>query len=259
MNQLLEQFTEQHIVAFFLTLGRIAPLFVIAPLFSSKMIPARARGVAAVAIAIGFSPMAAKEAKFATDGMTIGGLMLKEILVGIAFAFTIQCLFAAVSAAGSLLDTSIGFSFGSLIDPINNQQSGVLTQVYSLIGVMIFVVIGGDAWVIRGLAETYDVIPLDATPKLGALTAGVQGAFAHILVAAIEVAAPVLLAVIITDAAFGVVSRVMPQLNVFAVGFPAKILVGFLLIGTSLPFVANWIGDQLTESVGAALKTLQVA
>jgi flagellar biosynthetic protein FliR len=65
--------------------------------------------------------------------------------------------------------------------------------------------------------------------------------------------------VIITDAAFGVVSRVMPQLNVFAVGFPAKILVGFLLIGTSLPFVANWIGGQLTESVGAALKTLQVA
>jgi flagellar biosynthetic protein FliR len=259
MNQLLEQFSEQHLVAFMLTLGRIAPLFLIAPLFSSKMIPARARGVAAVAIAIGFSPMVGKEAKIAPDTLTLGGLMLKEILVGIAFAFTIQCVFAAVSAAGALLDTSIGFSFGSLIDPINNQQSGVLTQVYSLVGVMVFVVIGGDAWVIRGLAETYNVVPLDAMPKIGALTAGVQSAFSHILLAAIEVAAPVLLAVIVTDAAFGVVSRVMPQLNVFAVGFPAKILVGFLLIGTSLPFVATWIGNQLTESVGAALRTLQVA
>jgi flagellar biosynthetic protein FliR len=259
MNQLLEQFTEQHLVAFMLTLGRIAPLFVIAPLFSSKMVPARARGVAAVAIAIGFSPIVGKDAKIAPDTLTLGGLMLKEILVGIAFAFTIQCVFAAVAAAGSLLDTSIGFSFGSLIDPINNQSAGVLTQVYSLVGVMVFVVIGGDAWVIRGLDETYDVIPLDATPKIGALTAGVQHAFSHILLAALEVAAPVLLAVIVTDAAFGVVSRVMPQLNVFAVGFPAKILIGFLLIGTSLPFVATWIGDQLTESVGAALKTLQVA
>jgi flagellar biosynthetic protein FliR len=259
VNQLLEQFSEQHLVAFMLTLGRIAPLFVIAPLFSSKMIPARARGVAAVAIAIGFSPIAAKESTIHTDAMTIGGLMLKEILVGMAFAFTIQCLFAAVSAAGSLLDTAIGFSFGSLVDPINNQQAGVLTQVYSLIGVMVFVVIGGDAWVIRGLGETYNVIPLDAVPKIGALTGGVHTAFAHILVAAIEVAAPVLLAVIMTDAAFGVVSRVMPQLNVFAVGFPAKILIGFLLIGTSLPFVAGWIGDQLTQSVSDALKTLQVA
>src|SRR3954470_8091855 len=200
MNQLLEQFSEQHLVAFMLTLGRIAPLFVIAPLFSSKMIPARARGVAAVAIAIGFSPIVAKETNIHTDALTIGGLMIKEILVGIAFAFIIQCLFAAVSAAGSLLDTSIGFSFGSLIDPINNQQSGVLTQVYSLIGVMVFVVIGGDAWVIRGLGETYNVVPLNEVPKLGALTAGVHTAFAGILVSAIEVAAPVLLAVIITDA-----------------------------------------------------------
>jgi flagellar biosynthesis protein FliR len=259
MNQLLEQFSEQHLVAFMLTLGRIAPLFVIAPLFSSKMVPPRARGVAAVAIAIGFAPLVAKDSKITPDAVTLGGLMLKEILIGIAFAFTIQCLFAAVSAAGALIDMQIGFSFGSMIDPINNQQSGVLTQAYSLVGVMVFVVIGGDAWVIRGLAETYDVVPLDATPKLGALTAGVQGAFSHILVAAIEVAAPVLLAVIITDAAFGVVSRVMPQLNVFAVGFPAKILVGFLIVAASLPFVAGWIGNQLQQSVLSALQTIHAA
>jgi flagellar biosynthesis protein FliR len=259
MNQLLEQFTEQHVVAFMLTLARIAPLFVIAPMFSSRMIPARARGVAAVAIAVGLSPLAAKDTKIATDAMSIGGLVVKEILIGLAFAFTIQALFAAVSAAGSLLDTAIGFSFGALLDPMNNQQSGILSQVYSLIGVMVFVVIGGDAWVIRGLAETYHVVPLDRMPALGALVGGVQNAFAHLLLSAIEVAAPVLLAVIITDVAFGLVSRVMPQLNVFAVGFPAKILIGFLLIGASLPFAAGWIGDQLTQSVSAALKTLQVA
>lgn len=259
MNHLLEAFTEKHLVAFILTLARIAPLFVIAPLFSSKMIPARARGVAAVAMAIGLSPLAAKDTKFAVDAMSIGGLLFKEILIGMVFAFTIQVVFAAVSAAGSLLDAAIGFSFGSLIDPINNQQAGVLTQVYSLIGVMIFVVIGGDAWVIRGLAETYNVVPLDQMPSLGRLVGGAQHAFSQLLLSAIEVAAPVLLAVIITDAAFGLVSRVMPQLNVFAVGFPAKILIGFVLIGTSLPFVSGWIGAQLTQSVSQALKTLQVA
>ena len=64
---------------------------------------------------------------------------------------------------------------------------------------------------------------------------------------------------IITDAGFGVVSRVMPQLNVFAVGFPAKILVGFVLIAASMPFAADWIGDELTESVRSALQSLQVA
>ena len=68
-----------------------------------------------------------------------------------------------------------------------------------------------------------------------------------------------LLAVVLTDAAFGVVSRVVPQLNVFAVGFPAKVTVGLVLIGASLPFVAGWLGDELQRSVAAALQTLRVA
>ena len=72
-------------------------------------------------------------------------------------------------------------------------------------------------------------------------------------------AAPVMLAVIITDAAFGAVARVVPQLNVFAVGFPAKVTVGLLIIGVSLPFAAGWISDQLQDSVSAALQSLRVA
>ncbi len=180
-------------------------------------------------------------------------------LFGLAFSYAIAALFAAVSTAGSFLDTQIGFSFGALVDPVNNQQNGILAQLYGLVGVMVFVVIGGDAWVIRGLAKTYDVVGLTQLPDVGAMAAGAAHVFGNIFLAAIAVSAPVLLAVIITDAAFGVVSRVMPQLNVFAVGFPAKILVGFLLIGASLPFAAGWIGDQLTSSVSDALKTLQVA
>jgi flagellar biosynthetic protein FliR len=259
VNALLEQIGEQHVVGFMLTLARIAPLFLIAPLFSAKMVPRKARSVAAVALAIGLSPLALADQKIPTDALAIGGLMLKEILIGLAFAYTIAALFAAVSVAGSLLDTQIGFSFGAMLDPVTNQQSGVIAQIYGMVGVMVFVAIGGDSWVIRGLASTYDMVPLTAMPNLNILTGGVHNAFAHILLAAIAVSAPVLLAVILVDAGFGVVSRVMPQLNVFAVGFPAKILVGFLLIGTSLPFVASWLGDQLTQSVGEALKSLKVA
>jgi flagellar biosynthetic protein FliR len=259
VNKLVEQFGEQQAVGFMLTLARIGPLFVIAPLFSSKMVPRKARSIVAVALAIGLSPLALGDQQIPTDFLSILGLLMKEILIGFAFAYAIAALFAAVSAAGSMLDTQIGFSFGSLVDPVTNNQSGILSQVYGLVGVMVFVVIGGDAWLIRGLASTYDLVALTEMPNLNLLVGGAHEAFAQIFLAAIAVSAPVLLAVIIVDAGFGVVSRVMPQLNVFAVGFPAKILVGFLLIGTSLPFVAGWIGDELTKSVGSALKTLQVA
>jgi flagellar biosynthesis protein FliR len=259
VTALLRQIGEQHVASFFLVLARVGPLFVVAPLFSSKMFPARARGVAAVALAVGLSPLALKGQHVPIDALSLAGLILKEALVGFAFAFAVAVLFAAVSAAGSFLDTLIGFSYGGLVDPVNGNQSSVLSQLYTLIGVMVFIAIGGEVWMVQGLAKTYDLVGLTQMPALGALVGGAQHTFSSIFISAVELAAPVLIALIITDVAFGVVSRVMPQLNVFAVGFPAKILVGFLIVAASLPFVAGWIGNQLQQSVMSALQTLRVA
>jgi flagellar biosynthesis protein FliR len=259
VNALLRQFSEQQVAGFMLVIARIAPLFLVAPMFSSKMIPARVKGIAAVGLAVGMAPMAMKGRHLPLDVMSLGALAVKELLVGLAFAFAIAALFAAVTAAGSLADTLIGFSFGALVDPITGNNASVLSQAYSLVGVAVFIAIGGDAWVIQGLNHTYDLVPLVDFPALGSMVAGVQHAFVGIFVAAIELSAPVLLAVIITDAAFGVVARVVPQLNVFQVGFPAKVTVGLLVIGVSLPFAAGWISDELQRSVGAALQSLRVA
>jgi flagellar biosynthetic protein FliR len=261
-EDLLAHFSEQQTAGFILVLARISPLFLLAPLFSSKMLPARARGIVAVGLAIGIYPIAVH----AGDGQQIpleiwslGGLTLKELLVGLAFSFSLACLFAAIQVAGGILDTLIGFSFGALVDPITGTNGGVLNQVYALIGVAIFVAINGDQWVIQGLARSYDAIPLSDAPDMNTLVQGAQVVFSGVFGAAIQVCAPVMLAVLLTDVAFGLVSRVMPQLNVFAVGFPAKVTVGLVLVGASLPFMAGWLGDELQNSVASALHTLQVA
>jgi flagellar biosynthesis protein FliR len=256
---ILSQFGEQQAIGFMLVLARISPLFLLAPLFSSKLLPVRARGIVAVALAIGIAPIAAAGAPLPGDLWELAGLMLKELLVGAAFAFALAALFAAMQVAGNLLDTLIGFSFGALVDPLTGTSGGVLNQLYALFGVMIFVVIDGDAWVIQGLARSYEAVPLADAPAIGTLVEGAQVAFSGIFAAAIEICAPVLVAALLTDVAFGLVSRVMPQLNVFAVGFPAKVTVGLVLVGASLPFVAGWLGDELQGSVSAALQTLRVA
>ena len=260
-NQLLSSFSEQQVAGFMLVLARIAPLFILAPLFSSKSIPARARTIVAIGIAFGMAPIALRAGsthEIPLDVWSFGGLMVKEFMVGAAFSFVLATLFAAIAAAGSLLDTMIGFSFGSLVDPMTGTQSSVLQQLYSLVGVMVFIAINGDAWVLQGLARTYELVPLVEEPQLNGLVHAMQQAFSGIFTAAIQVCAPVLIALVITDAAFGVVSRVVPQLNVFAVGFPAKVAVGFVLIGASLPFVAGWIHDELQHSVAAGLHALRV-
>jgi flagellar biosynthetic protein FliR len=259
LQQLLEQLGPDRVGAFFLVLARVSPLFILAPLFSSRLVPGRVRGIVAVALALGLSPVAGAHVQLPSDELAFAGLLGKELLVGLAFAFALGALFAAVTVAGSFLDTMIGFSFGSLVDPVTGNQSTVLQQLYSLVAVLVFIAIGGDAWVIRGLARTYDIVGLLDYPQLGVMVSGAVTAFSQIFLAAIQVAGPVILALTLTDAAFGVVSRVVPQLNVFQVGFPAKVLVGLLLIGVSLPFVAGWLADELQRDVGAALATLKVS
>jgi flagellar biosynthesis protein FliR len=215
-----------------------------------------------VALAIGISPVATRavgDATIPADIWGLAGLMGKEMLVGMAFSFGIAALFAAMAAAGAILDLSIGFSLGGVVDPLSGTQSSLLQQLYSMIGVLVFIAIGGDGWVIAGLARTYDAVPLLASPDIASLTGAAQLAFSGIFISAIQVCAPVLLALILTDAALGIVSKVVPQINVFAVGFPAKVAVGLLLVGVSLPFAANWLSDELQRSVTTALESLKVA
>jgi len=255
VNELLARFSEQEVATFFLVLARVSPLFLLAPLFSSKMIPARARAVIAVALTIGILPVV-KHGPIDLDPLGFGALIIKELIVGLAFSYALAAMFAGLQAAGSLLDTLIGFSFGSLVDPVTGTQSTVLAQMYSLFGVAILIAIGGDTWIIRGLARSYEAVPLLDTPALGSMVQGAQVAFSGIFVSAFMIGAPVIVALIITDAAFGVVSRVVPQMNVFAVGFPAKMLVGLTLLGASLPFVSGFIADELRDSVALALNSL---
>jgi flagellar biosynthesis protein FliR len=259
VNALLQQFSERQLVGFILVLARVSPMFLLAPIFSSRMVPARARGVLAVAISFGLAPLAMHGQHLTLDWMTLAGLLGKELLVGLAYAFALAAVFAAISVAGAFLDTAIGFSYGSLIDPITGTQSTILAQLYAMVGVLIFIALDGDHWMIEGLARTYQLMPMTKFPSIGALVGGADKAFVSIFGSAIELAAPVMLAALLTDCALGLVARVMPQLNVFSVAFPAKIAVGLLVMGISLPFVGGWISDQVQVSVSSALQSIHVA
>jgi flagellar biosynthesis protein FliR len=259
MVQILNELAGNQLAGFILVLARVSPLFLLAPPFSSPVIPPRVRSIIAVGIAIGFAPIALHGQHIPTDPFTLGELAIEELLVGLGFAFSFAVLFAAVEAAGSLADLGAGFSYGNLVNPINGSESSVLAHVYSLFAIAIFLIVGGEAWVLRGLAQTFALVPLTSAPRISSLVVGAEQVFATVFISAVEIAAPVLIALLITDVAFGVVSRVVPQLNIFAVGFPTKVAVALLVVGASLPFVANWISNQMTVSVGDALGALHVA
>ena len=138
------------IVGFVLVLARVGPLFAFAPVFSSRMIPAQAKLIAAGAMSLALTPLAAHGQRLQVDSLAIAPLALKEVLVGLAFAVAIGVLSAAVQAAGSLLDAIVGFSFAALVDPIDNAQAAVFGQLYALFATMVFLLTGGDQIMVLG-------------------------------------------------------------------------------------------------------------
>jgi flagellar biosynthesis protein FliR len=256
LSTLVNSIGPDKVKGFFLVLARISPLFVVAPLFSSKMVPTQVRTVVAVALAMGLTPIAVHGQRIPTDPLGVAGLLVEQVLVGLAFSYAVGAVFYAIQAAGALTDMIAGFSFGSLIDPINGNPGGTLTNLYSLVGLAFFIAIGGDAWMLRGLARTFTLVPLTKSAPITSLTNTVEQAFGSIFVSAIEIAAPTLLAMLITDIALGMVSKVVPQLNVFAVGFAIKIAVAMLVVAASLPFISDFMNGSIATAVTNAINTI---
>ncbi len=250
----LPEVATAQLVGFILVTARVGGIFVFAPVFSSRLVPARVKVLLALAISLALTPIATGTQQVPSEAIDIATVLVKEIAVGLGFALAIGMLAAAIQMGASLLDTLIGFSFGSLVDPLTNVQSSVLAQVYAMVASVVFVITGGDHLVIQGLARSYELIPLDAVPDMSALASLVTTGLASISLIGIEIAAPVVIALVLTDAAFGIVSRVAPQMNVYFVGLPAKILAGLAVAGASLPFVAVHFEDELSAAVMRALR-----
>ena len=228
----LPSFAGSQAVAFVLVMCRVGGLFVLAPIFSATLIPMQAKLMIAGAISFALMPMVAPE--HVPTGLAVVPLMVKEIIVGLAFALVLGVIGAAVQFAASIMDTMIGFSYAALIDPMSNAPAAILGQFYSLFSVLVFLLIGGDQLMILGLDESYKLVPIGTMPSFARLGALATVDLTQIAVIGLELGAPVIIALVLVDVAFALVARAVPQMNVFVVGLPGKILVGFGAIAASL-------------------------
>lgn len=254
----LPEIAGSSLVSFVLVLGRVGGLFVFAPLFSARMLPRPVKLATAVALSLAITPLAVGSQPLDVGGLEIAGLLLKEIAIGLALSFAIGALSAAVQAAAGLLDAMIGFSLAAIVDPITNLQNAILGQFYSVFTVMVLIVTGGDHLMIQGFAASYRVVPLGEFPGFETIAGLAMQGFAGVFVMGLQIVAPVLIALVIVDAAFALISRAVPQMNVLIVGLPAKIAVGFVVLGASLPFVSTQLDSELRDAVMAALRGLGV-
>jgi len=252
----LPELAGTQVVTFVLVMARVGPLFLLAPVLSSGLLIARAKFLAAAAVSVALTPIAAANHPVPQDPIGFAGLLVQETLVGIAFALALGVLLAAVQAGASLLDTLVGFSFGSLVDPLTGVQAAVLGQVYTMFALMIFVLMNGVELMVAGLARSYELVPLGSFPSFGSLGRLALDAAMAVPVMGLELIGPVLIAVVLADGAFGLMARAVPQMNVFVIGLPVKVIVAFALVAASLPFVGTHLEDDFQTQIFRGLQAI---
>jgi flagellar biosynthetic protein FliR len=221
---------------FFFPFVRILAWLSLDPLLGNRAVPARARVILAMALAVAVIPILPTDTSVrlaSGDGILI---LLQQIAIGTALGFSVRIVFSAVEFAGQLIGLQMGLSFATLFDPINGAQTQVVAQFLVLTATLILFAFNGHHMVIVALAQSFQEIPIGAT-----LSAGGFAMLVHwgetLFAVGLHISLPVTAALLATNLTIGMMSRASPQLNIFAIGFPLTLGAGFLVLYLMLAYL----------------------
>lgn len=245
-----------------LTGVRIAAFLVVAPPFANRAVPGQVKAMLAMGLGLAIAPRAARAAAEAGTpaggsiasgtGAFIGDVLL-QVLVGAALGFVVALVFSAVQSAGSLIDLFGGFQLASAFDPMSMTNGAQWTKLYQLTTVVLLFASNAYQVMIAGLARTFDALPLGSGMDLAALAHTLTTGLTDMFVAALQIAGPLIAVLFMADVGLGLLTRVAPALNAFALGFPLKILLTLTLGVTAYLALPNVVAALTDSSISAVL------
>ncbi|HEY6897307.1 MAG TPA: flagellar biosynthetic protein FliR [Rhodocyclaceae bacterium] len=246
------------IALFMFPMARTLALMAIAPVFSNAALPANLRLIAGLAIGLGIAPALPPMPEIPA-GSWIGLLMLaQQILIGFAMGFVLRLVFAAIDIASDLIGLQMGLPFAVFYDPTGSSQTPVIGEFISLLATLILLAMNGHLLIVSALAESFTLLPVSTQPfaikGFLALLASAGTMFSMGLLLSL----PLVAALLITNLALGVLTRIAPTLNLFAIGFPVTIVTGFIVLMLSLPYLGAAI-ERLYDRGFAALGVMMRA
>lgn len=222
------------VLAYLLASVRIVAWLVVVPPFSTRAVPTMAKVVLSLALALTIAPALAET----EVPLTLGALLVSVVTqaaTGAALGFLTALMFAAVAAAGSLVDVFGGFALAQGFDPLGTQASTIFGTFHQWLFTMLLFASGGHMLVIGGLLRTFDLMPVGETPDVAGGSGLLTRAFTLFVVIAVQVALPMIAVLFVADLGLALMTKVAPQLNALNVMFPAKIGLTLILVGLSFP------------------------
>jgi flagellar biosynthetic protein FliR len=184
-------------------------------------------------------------------------IIAQELLIGLALGFTLQLAFAAPIIAAEVIGGAMGLSIAATVDPMTGAQSPALGQYFMVILVLVFLGLDGHLTFIRLVIDSYTALPPGAGWFGADRSAQVVGFSGAMLLAAVAIALPVTLVLLVVQLVTGVLSRSAPALNLFALGLPAGVLAGLAALIAAAPLAADQFATLSTQGLEQAASLLE--
>ena len=243
----------EHLLPFWLVAARLSGLFLFAPILASRLLTRRLRVLLLLMLTVATYPTVAAGG-VVTPPLEVGSLamvLLGEVLIGLAVGLMATMPLVAIQVAGSIISYKLGLALAQVFNPEFDAQSEVIGQVLYLMGLAIFIQMGGLEHTIVALMQTFDTLPpgtawLDVAP-IELLAAMTDAAF----VVGLRIAMPVLMMATLVSLAMGVLMRTIPQINIMTIGFAIQIVLGFGVLAVSIFAIGDVTGDAIADGFRA--------
>ena len=224
--------------------ARMLGFFRFAPVFNRKEVPGMVKIALALLMTICITALIKPDKMGMEDSMLLS--IILNFAVGAMIGYMAQLILLAIDAGADMINMQMGLSSAMVLDPTTSSQVSILTKIISLLGVLIFIQLGGIYWLIKAFMRSFEIFPLDATiiplQQLVNMDYLVQLS-SNVLFMGLQIASPILLATLGQDIILGVISKTAPQVNVFQLSFLFKPVLGAAIMVWILPMLVNIISD----------------
>ncbi len=223
-----------YLIGFFPVLVRVSGLVMAAPIIGGRGVPPQVRVALTFVTALLLYPSLSVPPVPSTV-LSYFAVIIRELLVGLGLGFSVTLVFSAIYLAGQLIDVPMGFGMVNVVDPQSGTQVPILAQFQYILAALIFFSVGGHHALLQALAASFALIPIGSGLPKGNLAGVVVQIFASMFYLGVRLSLPLVAGLVLTDVALGIIARAVPRVNVFMLEFPAKILLGLLLLLALLP------------------------
>ncbi len=236
----------QLFTAYLLVTSRVIGLFATMPLFGERHVPWQSKAGISMILGLLLLPASQTTSDLPSESLVMLGLLIgRELFVGVIVGYLARLLFAAFQFAVNAIDFQMGLTFMQLLSPGLNVNLSVMGQFLNTLMMLLFLELDGHHVLLRTLAQTIQAVPLGTVLPTGTMIDGVVALFSAFVAVSFQLALPTIMILLLIDTAMGVIGRVVPQLNVFMVAMPVKVMVGLFTLSLSLPALASLLGTLL--------------